>query len=132
MQRLERHVSHYRSPPNPLTSTAPQPFPNNLTMPEPPDLDGFGACFHRGSAERCDTPAARTRPDAPTPAKTGHHFAGTRKRNAAPAWLGGHNVRACPTAHDGGNNSRPVRASVERSRRIAHGCMADLVDHRRS
>src|SRR4051812_3934084 len=26
-------VSHYLSPPKPLTSTAPQPFPNNLTMP---------------------------------------------------------------------------------------------------
>src|SRR6476659_7845316 len=32
-QQLERHVSHYRSPPNPLTSTARQAFPNNLTMP---------------------------------------------------------------------------------------------------
>ena len=62
---------------------------------------------------------ARTRPDARAPAKTGHHFAGIRKRNAAPAWLGGHNVRACPTAHDGGSNSHPARASVECSRRIA-------------
>ena len=31
---LKDAVSHYLSPPNPLTSTAPQPFPNNLTMPE--------------------------------------------------------------------------------------------------
>src|SRR6185436_13198743 len=31
---LKDTVSHYLSPPNPLTSTAPQPFPNNLTMPE--------------------------------------------------------------------------------------------------
>ena len=30
---LKDAVSHYLSPPNPLTSTAPQPFPNNLTMP---------------------------------------------------------------------------------------------------
>src|SRR5271170_658554 len=36
---------------------------------------------------------ARTRPDALAPAKTGHHFVGIRKRNAAPAWFGGHNVR---------------------------------------
>jgi len=30
---LKDAVSHYLSPPNPPTSTAPQPFPNNLTMP---------------------------------------------------------------------------------------------------
>ena len=30
---LKDAVSHYLSPLNPLTSTAPQPFPNNLTMP---------------------------------------------------------------------------------------------------
>lgn len=30
---LKDAVSHYLSPPNPLTSTEPQPFPNNLTMP---------------------------------------------------------------------------------------------------
>jgi hypothetical protein len=35
------------------------------------------------------------------------------------AWLGGHNVRVCSTAHDGGSSSHPARASVECSRRIA-------------
>src|SRR6476660_9036534 len=30
---LKDAVSHYLSPPHPLTLTAPQPFPNNLTMP---------------------------------------------------------------------------------------------------
>jgi hypothetical protein len=33
---LKDTVSHYLSPPNPLTSTEPQPFPNNLTMPWQP------------------------------------------------------------------------------------------------
>src|SRR5258708_21671233 len=42
---LKDAVSHHLSPPNPLTSTAPQPFPNNLTMPldvTPPAPATFG------------------------------------------------------------------------------------------
>src|SRR6478609_6049093 len=38
---LKDAVSHYLSPPNPLTSTAPQPFPNNLTMPSGQWYVGF-------------------------------------------------------------------------------------------
>jgi hypothetical protein len=70
--------------------------------------------------EPAPRPTTSKRPKAtPAPAKTGHHFAGIRKWSAAPAWLGGHNVRVCPTAHNGGNDSHPARASVECSRRIA-------------
>src|SRR4029077_12840623 len=44
---LKDAVSHYLSPPNPLTSTAPQAFPNNLTMPlrRPPDrIQAWSTC----------------------------------------------------------------------------------------
>ena len=60
---LKDAVSHYLSPPNPLTSTAPQPFPNNLTMPSRLNCSSYGRGW-RAAPMRCwpgRLPLARVR-----------------------------------------------------------------------
>src|SRR4029077_5941900 len=69
---LKDAVSHYLSPPNPLTSTAPQPFPNNLTMP--PEVLSLMSDSSRTTrfsvAGGCPRPGSRAAPRRATPTAT--------------------------------------------------------------